>query len=733
MSDATGHTRWLDHVVCPRSLKSSISHFRILYTEIGSDHKPLGFTFTDKQMKFESTTEGIDRVVTYKVGNKEMYRASTETALKSIALPICALLCKNKCCKDKVHLQGIESYANQITSALIESSNTKILRKIKKSKYIPGWNDFVEDYHNTAREKFLLWRELGSPRNGFAYEQMVNSRREFKKSLNVCKRMKDVIIKNKIATEMKSGNPWNTINKVREKKSKMPVSVNGITGEKDIAEHWRDHYAHTMSGEGHPSILAMDIKNVDGEECPKVIVDNVRIAMQRLSFSSAPGLDNVTGDHLKHSHPTLLVHLSLLFTLLFSHSFLPNSLTNIKIVNLIKDHQKSFSDLGNYRPIALASLISKLFECVILQRCETFLRTTDNQFAYKEGHSTDQALFLLKQTVEFYRSKNSPVFLCAMDLSKAFDRVCHKRLFEILEKRGVPSYIISLLINWYKTQKFRVTWGNSLSSPFHTKCGIRQGSVLSALLFAVYMDDLSRDVLDNGVGCTIGDKKLNHILYADDIILLSPSVKSLQNLIDKCLNYFNHHHLTINSNKTKVMVVKPKRMINYGDPILVVNGSPLEVVNSIKYLGMQIDNSLRDDEHIKTLYRGQCMRANVLIRNFHMCSNDAKTHLFKSFCTSMYGIPVALDCKKESLSKLRVCYNNSLRFLMHFGRYCSITEQFVRLGIPTFQELLRKTIVSLFHRLKQSENVLISSVFNSESCKSSLTYRKWSEIIFCDA
>ena len=148
-----------------------------------------------------------------------------------------------------------------------------------------------------------------------------------------------------------------------------------------------------------------------------------------MSLTSAPGLDNVTGEHLKYAHPTLFIHFALLFTLLFSHSNIPSILTNIKISNLVKDHHKSLSEMSNYRPIALASLISKLFECIILQRCENFLETTDNQFAYKSHHSTDMALFLLKQTLEYYRSKSSPVFICTMDLSKAFDRVCHKTLF----------------------------------------------------------------------------------------------------------------------------------------------------------------------------------------------------------------------------------------------------------------------------------------------------------------
>ena len=419
----------------------------------------------------------------------------------------------------------------------------------------------------------------------------------------------------------------------------------------------------------------------------------------------------------------------MLFSIMFIHSYAPDNLINIKISNLIKDQQKSLSDMSNYRPIALASLISKLLECVILQRCENNLKTSDNQFAYKVEHSTDMALFSFKQTVSIYRTKNTPIFICTMDLSKAFDRVCHKKLFEILEKRGISIYIIQLLKYWYRAQQFRVSWGNSLSSPFYTKCGIRQGSVLSAKLFAVYMDGLS-DILNKESGCVIGTTKINHIFYADDLISFGPSVKCLQRLIDKSMNYIEKHYLSINASKTKIMIVKPKRYIQFGEPVFKINDEILEKVNSFKYLGMNIASDLSDDEHIISLYRGQCMRANTLLREFHMCDEKAKVNLFKSFCTSVYCLPLALNSKKESMRRLRVCYNNSLRYLMGYDSFVSISERFVRLGIPTFEELLRKNIVSLFLRIKKSQNNIVKSVFCSTEFRVSSTFKMWSEKIF---
>ena len=88
--------------------------------------------------------------------------------------------------------------------------------------------------------------------------------------------------------------------------------------------------------------------------------------------------------------------------------------------------------------------------------------------------------------------------------------------------------------------------------------------------------------------------------------------------------------------------------------------------------------------------------------------------------------------KKETLRKLQVCYNDTLRYLMGIQRSSRISGYFVSLRIPTFDELIRKNIVSLFQRLKESNNMIIRAVFDSEYFKKSLFLKKWSERIFCN-
>ena len=100
-------------------------------------------------------------------------------------------------------------------------------------------------------------------------------------------------------------------------------------------------------------------------------------------------MDGLSGESLKFADPILAVLLSICFTCMFKHCYLPSSMLDSVIVPLVKNRNSDLSDKNNYRPIALSSTISKVFENVILYRLEEYLWTTDNQFGFKAGHSTD--------------------------------------------------------------------------------------------------------------------------------------------------------------------------------------------------------------------------------------------------------------------------------------------------------------------------------------------------------
>ena len=95
---------------------------------------------------------------------------------------------------------------------------------------------------------------------------------------------------------------------------------------------------------------------------------------------------------------------------------------------------------------ALATIISKLFKSAIVLKCKMFLDTCPNQFEFKKGHSTDMCIYVLKEFIKFYRSRNTSVFVTFLDASKAYDKIDHWQLFYKLLNIHVPVFIISILV-----------------------------------------------------------------------------------------------------------------------------------------------------------------------------------------------------------------------------------------------------------------------------------------------
>ena len=172
-------------------------------------------------------------------------------------------------------------------------------------------------------------------------------------------------------------------------------------------------------------------------------------------------------------------------------------MTDIPLVPVAKDKMKNPSDSKNYRPVALASDASKIFEKLILARLSAHLYTSDHQFGVKNVHSTEMCVHALKEVIDYYQQLNTPVSVCFLDLKCAFDRVSYNELFCKLLERNVPLYLVKLLQMWYTLQNLFVGWGKFSSKGFKMTNGMRQGYLISPYLFNVYMDELNRSWASN--------------------------------------------------------------------------------------------------------------------------------------------------------------------------------------------------------------------------------------------
>ena len=131
-------------------------------------------------------------------------------------------------------------------------------------------------------------------------------------------------------------------------------------------------------------------------------------------------------------------------------------------------------------------MISKMIDYVIMQLIKDKMVTSAYEFGYKENFSTSLYSFLFSETRQYYRSKNSNVYMTLLDCTKAFDRIQHTKLFKTLINKDICPSIIRLIMNSYIMSTAIVKWNNSTSLPLNINNGVKQGGIFSAPLCNVY-------------------------------------------------------------------------------------------------------------------------------------------------------------------------------------------------------------------------------------------------------
>ena len=326
-------------------------------------------------------------------------------------------------------------------------------------------------------------------------------------------------------------------------------------------------------------------------------------------------------------------YLSLVMNALYIHGFVPEEICIGTIVPIPKNKRKSMSDSNNYRSITLSSIFGKMFDIIFLKSNMCIFKSSDLQFGFKEQHSTLQCNFVCSELIQYYINRKSTVHALMIDASQAFDRVQYVKLFQLLLKRGLCPLAAQFLINLYTQQKLRVRWGSSVSRTFIAKNGVKQGGVLSPRLFAIYMDALVFQLQEAGYRCHIGDKYIGALVYADDVILLGPTIMSLRLMLNTVNNFGKEFDVKFNPNKSQYIVFGNSKSIPMSIKFNEIHLSPVESAN---YLGVIIGKNC-SEAHIKVAKIELIRRFNVLNNIFKFCSVKVKYSLFKSFCTALYG------------------------------------------------------------------------------------------------
>ena len=248
------------------------------------------------------------------------------------------------------------------------------------------------------------------------------------------------------------------------------------------------------------------------------------------------------------------------------------------------------------------------------------------------------------------------MFLCSLDAEKCFDSIWHDGLFYKL-KCVLPLVHWRILYNWYKCLDVVVKWDGYIhhQSGFKVTRGTKQGSILSPILFNIFIFDLLKKLSETETGLRIGNRIYNSFAYADDISLFGATVPGLQHLIDICCEYANIWRLNFGYQKSQCMVVGNNPDCFTSQPTWHLNNVAMNTVSRLEILGVTFSNNSNFKEHVQTRSQ-KCKRSMYALNSIGMCypglNSASKAHLYKSVCLpsltyGMDSINLSSTCIKQ--------------------------------------------------------------------------------------
>ena len=218
---------------------------------------------------------------------------------------------------------------------------------------------------------------------------------------------------------------------------------------------------------------------------------------------------------------------------------------------------------------------------------------------------------------------------------------------------------------------------------------------------------------------------MNHLSYADDMVLMSPSVKGLQLLLNICGSYALNHDIIYSTDKSYCMICWPKHILYKFIPRFYLQDDLLEFVTVYKYLGVLINNRMSDDDELRARMRGIYSTGNMVIRKFGKCSLNCKILMFKTFLSQLYACSLWSSYKVASYYRVKVAHNDVFRTLINVPRYESASTQFVAHGVPNLDVVLRRSYFSLMSRVLKSTNTIVSALVSNEPRLHSRLWHRW--------
>lgn len=221
----------------------------------------------------------------------------------------------------------------------------------------------------------------------------------------------------------------------------------------------------------------------------------------------------------------------------------------------------------------------------------------ESQFGFRKALGTREALYSIQVLVQKCLDHQKPVYICFVDVEKAFDTVIHTELIRTLGSINIGYKELRIIKELYWNQTATVKINNIETNKLKISKGVRQGCVLSPTLFNIYSEIAVTKALTGELkGIKINGEYINCIRYADDMAIITENIEELNYLLQKVNDEYANIGLNINKRKTKMMIVN-KTPIN--NELLLLNNEQIKQVSTYNYLGCQVNEIWDPDQEIK--------------------------------------------------------------------------------------------------------------------------------------
>lgn len=440
---------------------------------------------------------------------------------------------------------------------------------------------------------------------------------------------------------------------------------------------WRDYFQELLSsssvaGVHYENNYIPDEENNDSGINESISLGEVKRAVQRLKKGKAFGYDGIPSEILTSERCVEFLHK--LFNKCFESGKVPAMWANGIINPIQKASCADAKDPANYRGITLTSAVYKVFAGILNERLTNWAEEngiiSDYQNGFRKSRSTVDHISTLTNIIECRKMEKKPTFICFVDFQKAYDSINRRLLWDKLSDIGLKGKIIRSLKAIYNDVKCSVRINGHYSDWFSVESGVKQGCLLSPMIFNLFLNDLSNAIEQTGLGVDIQGTRIGMLCYADDLAVMAESEEDLQHLLGVLSEWCQLNQMDINADKTKVVHFRTPST-DRSHCSFKIGLHDILISGSYKYLGLLLDEFLNYETTASFVAKSASRALGLVISKFKSAgglSYNVFTKLYDSYVWSTISYGASIWGTKE-FSCINAVQNRACRFFLGVGKY----------------------------------------------------------------